>query len=80
MDRHTYEYLKNSKNLILDCIKLKMLEKKINGLKAAKNNRNKVEYFFTCSPAVCKYILLKNPKISSITYLDSDIYFFLHLK
>ena len=76
MDRHTYEYLKNSKKPNFRLYQIENVEKKIKDLKVAKNNRNKVEYFFTCSPAVCKYILLKNPKISSITYLDSDIYFF----
>lgn len=76
MDIHTHEYLKNSNKPNIKLYLIEDLEKEINGLKAAKENRNKVEYFFTCSPAVCKYVLLKNPKISSITYLDSDLYFF----
>ena len=42
----------------------------------AKQNRNRVEYFFTCSPAVCNYIIKNNSNIKSITYLDSDLYFF----
>ena len=41
-----------------------------------KKNRNKVEYFFTCSPATCKNVLINNPSLNSITYLDSDLYFF----
>lgn len=76
MDTHTHEYLKNSNKPNIKLYQIQDLENEINGLKAAKENRNKVEYFFTCSPAVCKYVLLKNPKISSITYLDSDLYFF----
>ena len=76
MDIHTLEYLKNSNKSNIKLYLIEDLEKEINGLKAAKENRNKVEYFFTCSPAVCKYVLLRNPKISSITYLDSDLYFF----
>ena len=42
----------------------------------AKKNRNRVEYFFTCSPAVCNYIIKNNIDIESITYLDSDLFFF----
>lgn len=76
MDTHTHEYLKNSNKPNIKLYQIQDLENEINGLKAVKENRNKVEYFFTCSPAVCKYVLLKNPKISSITYLDSDLYFF----
>jgi len=76
MDTHTHEYLKNSNKLNIKLYLIEDLEKEIKGLKVAKGNRNKVEYFFTCSPAVCKYVLLKNPEILSITYLDSDLYFF----
>ena len=42
----------------------------------AKQNRNRIEYFFTCSPAVCNYIIKTNLNIKSITYLDADLYFF----
>ena len=76
MDTYTHEYLKNSNKSNIKIYLIEDLENEINGLKTAKKNRNKVEYFFTCSPAVCKYVLLKNSDISSITYLDSDLYFF----
>ena len=45
-------------------------------LLVAKQNRNRVEYFFTCSPAVCNYIIKNNLDLESITYLDADLYFF----
>ncbi len=52
------------------------LENEITRLNIAKSNRTRVEYFYTCSPAICYYLLTKNDQIDIITYLDSDIYFF----
>lgn len=43
----------------------------------AKQNRRKVEYYFTCTPAWCLYIMKNRPDIDRLTYLDADIYFFL---
>lgn len=76
MDTYTYEYLNSTKQRNIKLYQIKDVEKAIDGLVTAKNNRNKIEYFFTCSPAVCKYIFFENPEISNITYLDSDLYFF----
>jgi hypothetical protein len=45
-------------------------------LKVAKDNRNFVEFFFTCSPAICKYVFSNFPEVDLITYLDADLFFF----
>lgn len=42
----------------------------------AKVDRNRAEYFFTCSPSWPLYLLNKFPEIDRITYLDSDLFFF----
>ena len=42
----------------------------------AKKNRSLVEYFFTCTSAICKYLLDTNQNIDEVVYLDADIYFF----
>jgi len=76
MDNYTFDYLSKLKLSNVKLYKIHDLESNIEGLRTAKKNRNKVEYFFTCSPATCKNILMKNPNITSITYLDSDLYFF----
>ena len=57
-------------------IHFKDLEEKYPSLKTAKSNRNRIEYFFTCSPAVCNYVIDQFDYIDSITYLDADLYFF----
>ena len=76
MDNYTFDYLSKMKLSTVKLYKIQDLESNIEGLNTAKKNRNMVEYFFTCSPAICKNVLIKNPNISSITYLDSDLYFF----
>lgn len=45
-------------------------------LAAAKQNRSLVEYFFTCTPSLPRYILAQDPGIEGITYVDGDLYFF----
>lgn len=44
-------------------------------LKKAKQDRTAGEYAWTCGANLCKYMLDKYP-VDSITYLDSDLYFF----
>lgn len=40
-----------------------------------KADRSKVEYIFTCTPSLLRYIL-KEYNIELLTYLDSDLFFF----
>ena len=52
------------------------IEKKYSELNTLKIERSKTEYFFTFSPAICKYIMELFTDINRLTYLDSDLYFF----
>ncbi|MFN8353480.1 MAG: hypothetical protein U0Y10_03465 [Spirosomataceae bacterium] len=45
-------------------------------LQAAKLNRSKIEFYFTCSPSMPLYVLNHFPEVSQITYLDADLFFF----
>jgi hypothetical protein len=54
----------------------KELESFYPALKIAKQNRNFVEYFFTCSPATCNYVISNFSEVDLITYLDADLFFF----
>lgn len=42
----------------------------------AKENRSRIEYYFTCTPSLVLYILRNYPEVDLITYLDSDLFFF----
>ena len=76
MDDLSYDYLSKIELCNAKIISYRDLEASIPSLKDAKKNRTIVEYFYTCSPAICFYLLTKNDQIDIITYLDSDIYFF----
>lgn len=76
MDEVSFTRLKeiNYPNAII--LSYKDMEEQIPNLIKAKENRSKVEYFYTCSSAVCLHTINNFPEIDSITYLDADLYFF----
>jgi hypothetical protein len=41
-----------------------------------KSERSPVEYFWTCTPSTCLYVLQNEPHVDMITYLDADLMFF----
>ena len=43
---------------------------------ACKNNRSKVEYYFTLSPVLPQYLFNKFSGVDEFIYLDADLYFF----
>jgi hypothetical protein len=45
-------------------------------LAAAKTNRSIVEYYFTCTPSLMEWVLGQDAGVETITYLDSDLFFF----
>lgn len=57
-------------------VPLRELESEYPELLIAKENRTKVEYYFTCTPSLPLYILGVDSSLSEITYLDSDMCFF----
>jgi len=57
-------------------VPLRCMEAEYPELLTAKKNRSRVEYYFTCTPSLPLYILNRDPSVSEITYLDSDMCFF----
>lgn len=57
-------------------IQLSDFERGDTALSQAKSNRSKLEYYFTCTPSLLRYILNQHPEVDLITYLDADLYFF----
>lgn len=43
---------------------------------ATQLSRSRIEYYFTCTPALPFYLLQQHPTIDLITYLDADLYFY----
>lgn len=47
-------------------------------LLAAKENRSRIEYYFTCTPSLPLFLLEREPEVAAITYLDADLWFLAH--
>ncbi len=76
LDETTFDYLVNAKYKSIHPIPLSELEKNDEKLMTAKNNRGKVEYYFTLSPVLPLYILSNFSDVDFITTLDADVFFF----
>lgn len=59
----------------LRVVRLTQLEAFDPELKAVESTRTRVEYYFSCSPCMPRY-LMEVEGIGEITYLDSDLWFF----
>jgi hypothetical protein len=60
----------------VELIPLAALELADPELAAVKPTRSRVEYYFTCTPALAWYILNQAPGVEMVTYLDADLFFF----
>jgi hypothetical protein len=45
-------------------------------LRRAKQNRGLVEYYFTCTPSLVRFVLQHCAPGDTVTYVDGDLYFF----
>jgi hypothetical protein len=76
MDDEAYRRLSGTGPPRMTPISLADLERGDPELAQSKNSRSRVEYYFTCSPALPLYVLRQCPEIDLITYVDADLYFF----
>ncbi|MDX6559899.1 MAG: hypothetical protein QOF72_2948 [Blastocatellia bacterium] len=75
-DEFTYHALQvlNLKNMVP--ISLSEFEQGDDALLAAKEDRNIVEYYFTCSPSLLLYVFNNWPEVDVLCYLDADLFFY----
>ena len=57
-------------------VRLTELEAADPELLAVKGSRSTVEYYFTCSPSLPRFLMQQHPDIELITYLDADLFFY----
>lgn len=57
-------------------VSLREFEEGDEALLKAKQDRSRVEYYFTCTPSWPLYLLHRFPAIDLITYLDADLMFY----
>ncbi len=75
-DKETYTYLSSHAFPNLIPVALETFEDGDLALLEAKQNRTRLEYYYTCSPSWPLYLLKQLPSIDIITYIDSDLFFF----
>lgn len=80
MDDEAFSYLQTLTKKHIIPISYKTLDEYYPDLSAAKSNRSRVEYYFTCTSATCSYVLAHNSYLDMVTYLDADLCFFSSLE
>jgi hypothetical protein len=76
LDDLCYDALKRFELPGVHLISLSQLEQADPALLIAKGNRSLVEYYFTCTPCLPRYVLGREAGIDLITYVDADLFFF----
>jgi len=60
----------------LSTVSLTELEGFDRDLRSVKEDRSAVEYCWTATPAVARYVLGNRPEVGEVTYVDADLMFF----
>lgn len=76
MDDNSYDILSKMALPELSLIKVSDFERGDDALSKAKQNRSRIEYYFTCTPSLPLYILKNFSHVNIITYVDADLYFY----
>ncbi|HEX2847747.1 MAG TPA: hypothetical protein VHN59_14455 [Chitinophagaceae bacterium] len=75
-DNASLEYFRQYNAPNIQLISVQELEGYFPDLLAVKPQRSIAEYFFTSTPAVCKYVMENYPEMDELVYLDADLYFY----
>lgn len=75
-DDASLEYFRQYNAPDIRLIHVRELEAYLPQLHAVKPNRSIAEYFFTSTPAICKYVMEKYADVDELVYLDADLYFY----
>jgi hypothetical protein len=60
----------------LQLVRLSELENWAPDLSAAKATRSLIEFYFTLTPFLPRFVMAHRPEANLVTYVDSDLYFF----
>jgi hypothetical protein len=72
----TFDVLSSMNIAGVTLFRLQQVEGLYKELEERKATRSKVEYYFTITPSVVKYIFDTRSDVGAVTYLDSDLLFF----
>jgi len=60
----------------VNLVRIEDLERVYPALGEARNNRSTIEYYFTCTPSLVRFVLARSGDDEVVTYVDGDLYFF----
>lgn len=75
-DEESANYFKELNLANVQIISVEELEQHLPALKSVKQERSMAEYFFTSTPAICKYVFENYADVDEVVYLDADLFFF----
>jgi hypothetical protein len=76
LDAETQRYLELLALPAVRIVAVAELESATSGLAASRPTRSQVEYYFTCTPALVRFVLANSLGTEWAVYLDSDMRFF----
>lgn len=76
LDDATHRYLTEADLPGVTSIRVHELETAVPHLRALKSERSRMEYYFTMTPLLVRYVMSKYDEPSTVVYLDADLYFF----
>lgn len=76
LDETTYDLLRALNEPDVRLIRLETLEAWEPRLAAAKADRSRVAYYWTCTPSLIAYVLAQMAPGDTVGYVDADLYFF----
>lgn len=76
LDDATFRILERLALAGVHLFSLAELERRFPDLAAVRPTRSRVEYYFSATPSVVRFVFDNAQDVEQITYLDSDLYFF----
>jgi len=75
-DDLAYESLSRLRLEHVEALTIGELERANPGLAEVRAQRSRAESYFTCTPFLPSFILARDPRVETVTYLDADLFFF----
>jgi hypothetical protein len=76
MDDESFKAVEGLKLPCMTAVRLAELEQADRELLPVKGSRSRVEYYYTCGPSFCVFLLNRDSQIDLLSYVDADLMFF----
>jgi glycosyltransferase involved in cell wall biosynthesis len=76
LSEECYRVLSEVREPAVHLLRIGDLEAAFPALIEARSNRSRIEYYFTCTPSLVRFVLARIAEQEIVTYVDGDLYFF----